>query len=186
MDIAATTVGVATSAAHVASNTAYAATAIHVVNWTLIGGLLATVIPIVVGVVAVLLKIYGEKTTIADSALRESPIIIDMKADTEKKLDSITQRINENLSSITEKIREANHSKETLKGETTKALEEQRRTLDELKNMVFTMRTDLGILRTENDHQNKSIEELQNDNRELVTRLENLVKELYDYLNSTG
>lgn len=170
---------------------------VNVINWTVIGGIAATLIPIVIAAVAVIIKLYGEKTKIAESVLRESPVIqglqndIDtgienLQATTDHNIDNLSERINTNISQITENIKEANHARETFRSETTRTLETQRQNLDELKNLVFTMRSDLEILKNENERQNKSIEELRDDNKELVTRLENLIKELYEYLNTSG
>jgi hypothetical protein len=188
---------VVTNFAATAAAVATTNTIVHSVNWTIIGGIAATVIPILIAAVAVILKLYGERTRIAESALRESPVIQNLQQtinteignaqdNMERNIANITQRINEHITQISENIREVNHSRDTLRSETSRTFEIQRQNVDELRTLVFSMRSDLEIFRVENEHQNRSIEELKTDNRELVARLENLVKELYEYLNASS
>lgn len=188
MDIISATGLVYSAASHAATNAAavVAAQAANPINWTLLGGILACLIPILISVVTIILKIYGEKTKVAESVLRESPVIQSIQENQRKSDETITEKIVNGVNDLTEKIREANTSRETFRNETNRSLEQNRHNIEELRTMIYQMRSNIEIMRNENDIQNRSIEELRNDNRELVNRLEGLVRELYDYLNSSG
>lgn len=159
---------------------------VHTINWTIIGGIATALIPIIIAVITIVLRLNSEKGRIAESALRESPVIQDLHNANEKTAAELANRINEQISFLTNNIKEANAARETIRSDANRLIEQQRQSLDEIRTIVFTMRSDLEILRNENQHQDRSIEELRADNRELVTRLEGLIKELYEYLNSTN
>ena len=188
MDIISTTGAIYSAAAQAATNAAAGATvqAANPINWTLIGGILAFLIPILISVVTVIIKIYGEKTKIAESVLRESPVIQDIQTTQKNSETTITEKIKNGVNDLTEKIKEANTARETFRNETNRSLEQNRQNIEELRAMIYEMRSNLEIMRNENENQGRSIEELRHDNRELVNRLEGLVRELYDYLNSSG
>ena len=56
--------------------------------------------------------------------------------------------------------------------------------IEELKDIINKNSTEIEKLKIESGHNTKSVEELKQDNRELVQRLDDLLKQILDWVNN--
>jgi len=134
-----------------------------------------SVITVCIAVITIALKIFGEKTKINEQTLRESQVIIDINA---KLADISTKSF--------EKIKETQAKADFLLESKTTDKAFQSGVNEELRLANANVKSQIEILKLQNEISNKSIEELKRDNKDLVHKLEDLVKQLYDYLSQSN
>lgn len=109
-----------------------------------------SVITVCIAVVAIVLKFRSEKARVSEQALRESPIIVDIKSDIKKNHDKI-ELVKEDLHGTENDVTHAQHQ--------------------------------IEILSLNQQNSNRTIEELKANNKEILKKLEDLVKQLYEFLS---
>ena len=134
-------------------------------------GFIATLIAIVAG----LIKIFGERTSIREETLRSSHVITEINTKIEEKVDDINTKIKDQTTAANKKFDDAIDSQEK-----SDAL------YKELRDVVSSLKTEVETLKVLNNQHGKNIDELKAENKELVKKLEDLVRQLWDYLNQTG
>jgi len=116
--------------------------------------LLISVVSVSLATMGTLIRIFGS-SVIKDENLRSSTFLKELAED---------------------------HSKSDSKIEKNK--EEENTRYMELKELINRTNVDLEKLKVESSHSAKSLEDLRQDNRELVQRLDDLLKHLLDWVNN--
>jgi septal ring factor EnvC (AmiA/AmiB activator) len=127
-------------------------------TWTAILGtvnltVIFSVISICLAAMGALIKIFGPNHKINDENLRNSPYLIGLEKDIKEKESKL---------------------KEEIKDKENK--------LNGLKEIVNVQHVEVEKLKVESKNSSKSLEELKQDNRDLVQRLDDLLKQFMEYM----
>lgn len=115
---------------------------------------LMAVITFCLSAMATLIKIFGTNNRIDDKILRESPYLKDLEKELQEKECKLE-----------------------------KELQEKETKLGYLKDLVNEQHTQVEKIKTELNNNSKTMSELKQDNRDLVQRLDYLLKEFMEYMD---
>ena len=142
------------------------------INWTTV----LTVITVSLTLMATLIKIFGSAKQVNDEDLRQSNYLKGLEAhdkEIAEKLIIHDKEIAEKLLLVNKEIAEKLENKN--KEDNVKS--------DNIKECITTLKTDIEKMKVEQSHNSKSLDELRRDNRELVQRLDDLLKKLIEWID---
>lgn len=116
-----------------------------------------SIITVCIAIVTIVVKLTSEKRSIREETLRESQVIKD---------------INQNIKTNSAQIGVANNSIQLLRDADI-----------EIRNSITETRHQGDITRLNQENTNRTVEELKGNNKEILKKLEDLVKQLYDFLS---
>lgn len=99
----------------------------------------------------------------------------DIKEETLRN-NAVTKEINKHIEGLSEKLNIAIKERE-------KEKEIQNITNDELKRSITDLQKDLALMKLKSEHDNKSIDQLKEENKEIIKKLDKLLADLFTYLN---
>jgi len=112
-----------------------------------------SIISLSLGAMATLIKIFGPDHKISDENLRKSPYLINLEKEINDKDKKLKDEIND-----------------------------KDKKLNGLKEIVNAQHTEVEKLKVESKNSSRSLEELKQDNRDLVQRLDDLLKQFMEYM----
>jgi len=153
------------------------------INWTTV----LTVITVSLTLMATLIKIFGSAKQVNDEDLRQSNYLKGLEAhdkEIAEKLIIHDKEIAEKLLLVNKEIAEKleNKNKEIAEKLENKNKEDNVKS-DNIKECITTLKTDIEKMKVEQSHNSKSLDELRRDNRELVQRLDDLLKKLIEWID---
>jgi uncharacterized protein YlxW (UPF0749 family) len=112
-----------------------------------------SVISLCLAGMATLIKVFGPNHKINDERLRSSPYLIGLESDIKNKESKLKEEIND-----------------------------KEKKLNGLKEIVNIQHVEVEKLKVESKNSSKSLEELKQDNRDLVQRLDDLLKQFMEFM----
>ena len=159
------------------------------IDWNFI---ISTVV-ITAGVLVAIIQLFGPLVSVKDETLRKSKYIEDMQNSinkTNEKMDikskDIVDKIDSKIKDLNISIYERIDDKITIVDETIENIDEKieglKEELQEIKNQINTIKTDISRLEFQGKSQEKMLEDIKREQRQLVERMDNILRQMLDLL----